>query len=74
MSKQLQPDPTLLRCSLLEVLKLEHSELTTEELRHQVEAEHGELSVISEGGNKYLYLEHDEILLMVPLRRGGSHG
>jgi hypothetical protein len=69
----LRADPTNLRLSLLEALGLDHSDLSTDELRHEVEAEHGPLTEISEFGNRYLYLEHDGGMLMVPLRRGQGH-
>ena len=66
----LQPDPVNLRLSLLEVLGLDHSELSTDELRQQVEAQHGPIAEISEFGNRYLFKEYDGKLLFVPLRRG----
>jgi hypothetical protein len=73
-TKSLEADPTNLRHSLLEVLGISDSPLSTEQLQRQVEAEHGPLTEITEFGNRYLYLEHDGVLLMVPLRRGQHHG
>jgi hypothetical protein len=63
----LQPDPAVLRFSLLDALGLADSDLSTSELRRQVEATHGPLTEIKQGSYHYLYLA--EPLIWIPLRR-----
>lgn len=71
--RPLRADPVNLRASLMVALSLDHSDLSTEDLRRLVEQKYGPLEVIRQGGNSYLFKEHEgEIILMVALRRGNE--
>jgi hypothetical protein len=69
--KPLRPHPKVFRTALLDVLDLDDSSLSNDELQSLVVAKHGEFTTIKRRGNYYLELEKEgELLLSVALRRG----